>query len=337
MLTIDGAKGEGGGQILRSSLALSVVTQTPVRIVRIRARRRRPGLMRQHLTAVRAARAISGARVEGAELGSERITFWPGPVTPGEYELSVGTAGSTGLVFQTVLPALATASGPSVLRLRGGTHNPSAPPLDFLERAFLPVVARMGPRVQASLERPGFYPAGGGQVRYSIEPCRALVPIELVERKEITRVEATATIAGLSPQIAKRELAVLLEKLELAPERGQIRELPAAYGPGNTLSVDVVSDALTEVFTGFGEKGRRAEDVAAKVAREVRAYLRSGAPVGPHLADQLLLWLALAGGGRFRTTAPTAHTMTHAEVIHAFLDVRVEVQRIDDEVWEIAV
>jgi RNA 3'-terminal phosphate cyclase (ATP) len=188
-----------------------------------------------------------------------------------------------------------------------------------------------------SLERPGFYPAGGGRVVYSIEPCNELVPIELVDRKEIERVEATATIAGLSPQIAKRELTALLEALDLAPERGYIRELPAAYGPGNTLSVDVVSAALTEVFTGFGEKGNRAEDVAAKVAREVSAYLRSGAPVGAHLADQLLLWLALAGGGRFRTTAPTAHTMTHVEVIHSFLDVRVEVQRIGDEVWEIAV
>jgi RNA 3'-terminal phosphate cyclase (ATP) len=337
MLTIDGAQGEGGGQILRSSLALSLVTQTPVRIDRIRARRRRPGLMRQHLTAVRAAQAISGARVEGAELGSESITFTPGAVTPGEYELSVGTAGSTGLVFQTVLPALATASAPSTIRLRGGTHNPSAPPFDFLERALLPVVARMGPVVRASLERPGFYPAGGGRVVYSIEPCKKLMPIELVDPGEIQRVDVTATVAGLASQIAERELAVVLGELELSADRGRIRELPPAYGPGNTLNVDVVSAALTEVFTGFGEKGIRAEDVAVQVARQVRAYLRSGAPVGPHLADQLLMWLALAGGGRFRTTAPTAHTTTHAEVIHAFLDVRVLVEHIEDELWEVVV
>lgn len=165
MLDLDGSQGEGGGQILRSSLALSMVTGTPVRIRNVRARRPKPGLMRQHLVAVQAAARIGGARVTGTEIGSSTLTFIPGTVKPGEHELSVGSAGSTTLVLQTVLPALLCASEPSLLILEGGTHNPMAPPFEFLERTYLPLVNRMGPRVHAELERAGSYPAGGGRDR----------------------------------------------------------------------------------------------------------------------------------------------------------------------------
>src|SRR5882762_6595662 len=158
MITIDGSEGEGGGQMLRSSLALSLVTGQPFRIERIRAKRQKPGLLRQHLTAVEAAKAVGCAEVVGASLGSQTIEFRPGPVTPGNYRFAVGTAGSATLVLQTVLPSLLTASGPSTLTLEGGTHNPLAPPFDFLDRSFLPAIRQMGASVELELRNPGFYP-----------------------------------------------------------------------------------------------------------------------------------------------------------------------------------
>ena len=176
MVAIDGSFGEGGGQILRSSLALAMVTGTPFRIENIRANRDNPGLARQHLTAVESAAALCGACVEGAELRSRQLTFTPGRVTPGDYAFSVGSAGSTTLVLQTVLPALLIGSQPSTLTLEGGTHNPFAPPLDFLEKAFIPVINRMGPKIDVALERPGFAPRGGGRFIVTIEPALKLAP-----------------------------------------------------------------------------------------------------------------------------------------------------------------
>ena len=167
MIEIDGSQGEGGGQILRTALALALVTGKPFRITNIRAGRKKPGLLRQHLTAIQAAMAVGGAAAEGATIGSRDLVFHPGAITPGTYRFAVGTAGSTTLVLQTILPALLCAGGESMLTLEGGTHNPFAPPFDFLQTTFLPQVNRLGPKVEAVLERPGFYPAGGGRFRVS--------------------------------------------------------------------------------------------------------------------------------------------------------------------------
>jgi RNA 3'-terminal phosphate cyclase (ATP) len=323
VLTIDGSQGEGGGQILRTALALAPVTGTPFRIEKIRAGRDKPGLLRQHLTAVNAAVMESDASAEGATPGSQELTFRPGAVRPGDYRFAVGTAGSTGLVLQTVLPALLTASGPSMVTVEGGTHNPSAPPFDFLARAFLPLVERMGPRVTARLDRPGFYPAGGGQCTVSITPTIALRPLSLLERGAVLRRRARAIVARLSPRIADRELAVVRTQLGWSDdemERVVIGE--DARGPGNAVLVEIESEHITEVFTGFGEVNVRAEAVADRVAEKVRRYLAAGVPVGPYLADQLLIPLALAGGGAFRTIALTSHATTNLLVIGAFLGAR---------------
>ena len=179
-VAIDGAVGEGGGQTLRTSLALSLVTGRAFRITNIRAGRAKPGLLRQHLTAVRAAVEISDAACDGAEIGAGELVFRPGAVRAGDYRFAIGTAGSTTLVLQTVLPALALAGGPSRLTLEGGTHNPFAPPFDFLARTFLPVFNRFGPQVEATLTRAGFYPAGGGQIAVSVVPVDRLRPVELL-------------------------------------------------------------------------------------------------------------------------------------------------------------
>jgi RNA 3'-terminal phosphate cyclase (ATP) len=203
---LDGSIGEGGGQILRTALALSMCTDQPFSIHNIRAGREKPGLLRQHLTALNAATAICGATVDGAAIGSRTLAFSPGKIKPGEYTFSVGSAGSTTLVLQTVLPALLTAEGKSSVTLEGGTHNPHAPPIDFLDRAFLPLINRMGPTVNVTLERAGFYPAGGGRVVVTVEPASKLSPLHLPERGDIKRRTAKAVVAALPGEIAKREL-----------------------------------------------------------------------------------------------------------------------------------
>src|SRR5262245_47184416 len=210
-VTIDGSEGEGGGQMLRTALTLSLVTGKPFRIERIRAGREKPGLLRQHLTVIRAAAQIGRADVSGAELGSPVLSFAPSALRAGDYDLAVGTAGSTTLVFQALLPALLSASGPSRLTIEGGTHNPSAPPFEFLAQTFLPVLRRMGASVDARLERHGFYPAGGGRITFEIEPCRALGSLTMIERGSM-RVRACAVVSNLPESIGAREMTVVRDR-----------------------------------------------------------------------------------------------------------------------------
>lgn len=330
-VVIDGSMGEGGGQVLRTSLALSLVTGVPFRIEKIRGGRKKPGLMRQHLTAVEAAGRIGRARVEGASLGSMALTFEPGRVEPGEYSFAVGTAGSAMLVLQTVLPALLTAPEITRLRLEGGTHNPFAPPFEFLARAFLPLVERMGPRVEIELVRPGFYPAGGGLCEVVVHPTSSLRGFELLDRGEFRTRRARAMVASLPRHIAERELEVVRRRLGWE-EVGSLDvvEVQGAQGPGNVLVLEIASENVTEVVTSFGERGRPAEAVAEAAVQEVERYLAANVPVGEHLADQLLLPLALAGGGSFRTLPPSRHTTTSIEVLSRFLDLRVSTEKVDD-------
>jgi len=341
MVIIDGSTGEGGGQVLRTSLGLSLVTGRPFRIENIRAGRSKPGLMRQHLTAVRAAAQISDAKVTGDAIGSRELTLEPGPVRPGQYEFAVGTAGSATLVLQTVLPALVVASGPSHLTLKGGTHNPWSPPFDFLARAFLPLLARMGADVTAKLIRPGFYPAGGGEFTVEVSPAAQgrLQPLELMDRGEILSRRGRAIVARLPDHIAERELKVVERKLGWTGDRLAVERADDSVGPGNIVMLEIASEHVTEVFTAFGEKDVRAEAVAHKAVGEARAYLAAGVPVGPHLADQLVVPAAMAGAGRFRTVAPTRHTTTNIEVIQQFMEVAVSVMRDEQhrDAWEIHV
>jgi len=323
MLTIDGAIGEGGGQILRSALSLAICARRAFRIVNVRARRPKPGLRPQHLAAVRAAAAICGARVEGATVGSRTLTFVPGSVAPGEYEFAIGTAGSTSLVLQTVLPALLTAARPSRLRLEGGTHNPLAPTFDYLARVYLPLIERMGARAAIELERAGFEAAGGGVVRARIEPAPRLAPLHLYSRGEVRRIAAEVLLAKLPAHIAERETRVLAETLELDSGSVAVRIVPDSPGPGNVVTVFTICEHVTEAFVGFGRRGRPAELVARDAAQSARDYLDGAAPVGPYLADQLLLPLALAGAGGFVTSRPSAHALTNIRVIREFLPVEI--------------
>jgi RNA 3'-terminal phosphate cyclase (ATP) len=337
MLTIDGARGEGGGQILRTALSLSLVTGRGFRIERIRAGRGKPGLLRQHLTAVQAAAAVGQARVDGAGIGSQALTFEPRACQGGAYQFAVGTAGSATLVLQTVLVPLLLAPSPSTLTLEGGTHNPCAPPFDFLSSAFLPIINRMGPSVDARLVRHGFYPAGGGRIVVSIMPAPRLQPVDLLDQNGVALTSVRVILANVPAHVGAREIAAVRRRLNPAEDACRVEEVRDSAGPGNVVMIELRSGGVVEVVTAFGEKGVSAESVADRAVDEARAYLAAGVPVGPHLADQLLVPFAVAGGGSFRTVAPTPHTRTNAEVIAKFLPVRIGIESDVGEAYRVLV
>lgn len=322
-LELDGSHGEGGGQILRSALSLSLRTGQPFRLVKVRENRDKPGLRPQHLVAVNAAAQLGAAEVRGAQVGSRELSFRPqlygDRLSGGDYRFDIGTAGSAPLVLQTLLPALLHASGPATVTICGGTYNPKAPPFDFIDRVFAPLLLRLGASVQVRLDRPGFYPAGGGQLFAAITPCPQLGRLTLRERGALVTRQATAVTARLPEHVAARELAAVRELLGFAPDCLHTRVLARSASPGNALLIELASEHVTELFSCVGERGVPAEEVARRAASEARQYLQAGVPVGEHLADQLLLPLALGQGGVYRTVEPSLHTRTQAELIRRFL------------------
>lgn len=314
-IDIDGSQGEGGGQILRTALTLSVLTGRPLRVRRIRAGRAKPGLMRQHLTCVKAAAQISAADVEGAQIGSTEITFNPHVIAAGSHHFSIGTAGSTMLVLQTVLPVLLAADAPSRLSLEGGTHNGMAPTADYIDQCFLPTLARMGARVRMTVERPGFFPTGGGRVVIDVEPA-PLQAIALMERGEALGIRAQAVVAGIPLHVALRELTTVADRFKLRREHLSEQQLGGRMGPGNVLTVIARFSKTREVATALGERGKSAERVAGEACDALEQYLDSPAVVGEHLADQLLLPMLIAGGGEFIIDQPSSHLLSNAEVIN---------------------
>lgn len=334
VIAIDGAQGEGGGQILRTSLALAIRTGRPVRLTNLRANRTPPGLRPQHLAAVRAAAAVGDAEVDGAAVGADTITFTPRGLVPGEHVFRVATAGSAALVLQTVLPALLDAPAPSRLVLEGGTHNAMAPPWEFLAETFLPLVSRMGPRVTTTLERRGFYPKGGGRFVVEVTPA-PLRPTSWLDRGPIRHVQARAIVSHLPDDVARRELKVVGEKLGGRVDGRVVRD--DGLGPGNAIVVGFSLDTHTLIFTAVGERGVRAEVVAARVVGEARRWRDADVPVDEHLADQLLLPLAIAGGGAFRTTRPSSHATTNAAVIGRFMPAPIAMSEQDDGAFLVTV
>lgn len=334
MINIDGSQGEGGGQIIRSSLALSLVTGKKVMIENVRAGRKKPGLMRQHLAGVRAAKKISGASVDGDEIGSKRLVFRPDKVKPGDYRFSVGSAGSTTLVLQTVLPALMLAEGTSTIELAGGTHNPFAPPFDFLTKAYLPVVRRIGPIVEATDCQPGFYPAGGGSFRATVQPAAQLRGVDLLDAGKLVDRRVRALVSNLPWHIADRECKTIARKTGWPEKCFAREEVKGSLGPGNVVMIELEYEHVSEVFVSFGEVGKKAERVANEVLKAARAYIAAEVPAGAYLADQLLLPMGLAAhsgqASSFRTMSLSKHSTTHIDVLKRFLDITVAVDEEDD-------
>lgn len=330
--TIDGSLGEGGGQIVRSSLAIAAIKGQPIRIANIRAGRRKPGLMRQHLAAVRAIGTICNAELTGDEIGSQEVEFRPQAICGGDYHFSIGSAGSTTLVAQTVLPALLMANGPSTVSIEGGTHNPLAPPFDFFRRAFLPQVNRMGPNVDAQLHRYGFMPAGGGKIVLDIQPADRLRGLTILTRGAEVARRVTAVVAQLEPGVALREIDTLRRKANWsgATFETTVVDSDSSSGPGNAVVIDLEFENVSEILCELGRLGTRAERVARNVLRDARNYIASGVPVGSYLADQLLLPMGLAAvqgqTSRFVTGPLSQHSRTHIQLLKMLLGIQIEVE-----------
>ena len=338
MIHIDGTMGEGGGQVLRTALSLSAITGTPFGIERIRGGRRRPGLRRQHLAAVQAAARITGARCVGDEMSSASLSFVPGAPRPGSYHFDIGSAGSATLVLQTVLPVLFFANAPSELTVAGGTHNPMAPPFDFLASSFAPLIAEIGFPLEATLLRHGFFPAGGGELIARTRPAPGEAPpvLDLVDRGRLVRTSATILLANLPDHIAERERNELVASGLIKKGEVKIRTIAGSDGPGNALWIERSHENAVNLFAAFGQKGKRAEQVAREAVRAARSYEKSGrAALEPHLADQVLLYMALRRTGRFTTNAVTAHLETNMAVIERFLPVRFSLEKVPGA-WEVS-
>ena len=330
MLRIDGSTGEGGGQVLRTALSLSAITGEAISLERIRVRRPRPGLMRQHLTWARAVAAICDGELTGAELQSQSLTLKPGRPHGGEYRFAIGSAGSVVLLAQAILPVLLFADGPSSVLLEGGTHVDKAPSYEFFERTFLPCVRRMGAEVESVLEGIGFYPAGGGRMRLSVKPTRTWSQLTLTERGKFQGARVTAVGNGLNQAILDDELRLFQAGLgEDAPAFQSSRSMVMSPGSGNILLASLAYEQIEETFGTCGSYGVSRESVAKRTSDAVRSYLRQAAPVGPHLADQLLLPMALGAGGSFLTGRLTLHTETNLDILARFLDVTVTCRNVE--------
>ncbi len=327
ILKVDGGQGEGGGQVLRTALALSAVRGVPVEVHSVRARRKTPGLQPQHLTAVTALTQICGARVEGASLGSQRVLFSPGTVRPGEYRFDVGTAGSTALVLQAILLPLALAEGPSRVTLTGGTHVPWSPSADYLREVCLPVLAGMGIVVHLDVNRWGFYPKGGGRVVVEVRGGAELHPVTLTFRGGNAELRGVSAVANLPGKIAERQRDRVLERLRREGRAASIELIEAdASGAGSFLILVAETAGIPAGFSALGERGKPAERVADEAVDDLLDFLKAEAVCDPHLADQLILPMALSPGtSRLTTSRVTRHLLTTVQLVQQLLGCPVQV------------
>lgn len=329
MIEIDGSEGEGGGQILRSALALSILTRRPFKLTNIRANRSKPGLQPQHLMCVRAAGSISGAQYKGAANGSAVLYFEPGAVKSGNYTFSIGTAGATALVLHTVyLPLALRGDAPSTVIVTGGTHNAHAPCFHFLETTWAAYLARMGIRVDVEMTRPGFYPRGGGEIRAVIHPCSRVNGLSLLTCPELTTAGGFSAFAGLPESVGKRQARRLSVRLKSEGVESHIpQEEWEAANPGSVAAVIFRQAPVPPLFFGLGERGKPSESVADDAADEAIAFRDAKCPVDPHSADQLLLPLAFSDdASEYRASEITRHLTTNVETVRKFVDRTISIE-----------
>lgn len=331
LLTIDGSQGEGGGQVLRTSLALSIICQQPVRIINIRAKRSQPGLKAQHLKAVDAAAAVSKAEVTGAALHAHEITFFPRDIRSGRYRLEIGTAGAASLVLQTVLIPLSLASSASSVSISGGTHVPWSPCSHYLEAQWLPWVKQIGFDSALVLDKAGFYPQGGGRITASIRPTTGLKPLHLTQRGKLLRIHGFSGVANLPISIAERQKRQAVLRLQTIPWPAQpalnIKLLNLnSPAKGTFISLTAEFEGGRACFTSLGELGKPAERVADQAVNDLLKFLETGAAIDRYLADQLLLPLSLAPGvSSLHTESITQHLLTNAQIIQMLLNVKISI------------
>lgn len=332
LIEIDGAYGEGGGQVLRTALALSCLLQIPFRIDNIRANRRNPGLRPQHLASVKAAQQISNALVEGDRIGSRSLVFRPAGLKGGKYYFDIGqeqgSAGSVSLVFQTVLLPLIFAGERSCLTIKGGTHVPWSPPYHYIDTVFLAALREMGLSAEGELERWGWYPRGEGIVHFAIEPVSAASPIIRDKMGDLQRVEAISAVSNLPDHILDRQKKQVLKRLTNEGIKGSCTEIRApSTGQGTFVFLNAVGSNWVSGFSSLGARGKRAEEVANDASDEFFAFLSASSPVDEHLADQLVPYMASATGkSRIVVSRITPHLLTNIWITEQFSNARFEVQ-----------
>lgn len=320
MLTIDGSHGEGGGQILRTALALSAILDQPIQMVNIRANRKKPGLMPQHLAAVRAAREVSNAEVKGDRTDSRELTFVPRSITGGSFRFDIGTAGSTSLVLQTVIPILLFAGRDSSLTVTGGTNLPFSPSSDYLAEVFAPMLQRIGCTIWLHRDRYGFYPRGGGSIRAELFRTITQSPLSLLHQGRARHITGCSAVGNLPDSIAERQRRKAVELLRDIPCPTEIQTARVnAYGPGSFVFLRLETEEAIAGFEALGAPGKPAEVVAAEAAGHLLAHARTGAALDPHLADQIVLYLGLCREKSvFTTSVITRHLLTNLWVMGQF-------------------
>jgi len=330
LIDIDGSYGEGGGQILRTALALSAILKKPFSIHHIRSKRKNPGLQAQHLEAVEALAQITKAQTEGVKFGSQKITFFPQKILSGNYQFEVKTAGSTLLLFQAIFFPLSMAQRPSSVTLVGGTHVPWSPPFQYLAEVLLPTLEPMGISVNATIEKWGFYPRGGGKIQLTIHPVHELKPIHLTDRGSLRRIRGLSAISNLPKHVALRQKDQVMKRIQ--KELNMDAEINILYdapsnGPGSFLFLLAEYEKTIAGFSSLGQRGKPAEKVADEAIDDLKDYLSSGGCIEPHIADQLVPFMAMTkGNSSFTTTRMTNHLLTNLWIIPHFLKGKVEKQ-----------
>jgi RNA 3'-terminal phosphate cyclase (ATP) len=326
-IEIDGSIGEGGGQVLRTCLALSLVTGKRLRIRNIRSRRSKPGLMPQHLKAVQASASVGMAQTEGAQLGSQSLTFEPQGICSGQFHFDIGTAGSTSLVLQTILAPLSFAKGPSSVTVKGGTHVPWSPCFHYLDLHWIRYMRQIGFDLHLEMEMAGFYPQGAGLVHAAAGPAAQLLPLRLIERGQLKRIHGISAVANLDVSVAERQRNQALGRLaDRFPNIDiTIEKMPSLFR-GTMLLLIAEFEQSQCCYFGLGARGKRAERVADEAVDQLLEFFATDGAIDERLADQLILPLAFASGiSRLRTSKVTQHLLTNAEVLRACLPVDVDV------------